>query len=153
MPPRDVTLCLPCPLDEWWGRLTWLVHRAVIASARADELTRQLAEQGWVKRPAATELSRCPAQAQDHWAGLFEQEAIAQRAWDEAGRLGALVTDQSQGALDVEAHLDGKTVRLCWRHGESHLDHWHDGHEGCHRRRPLKSSNLRLIVASQLDLH
>lgn len=43
---------------------------------------------------------------------------------------GVLVKDIDQGLLDFPARHQGRIVFLCWKHGESKIEHWHDLESG-----------------------
>ena len=50
---------------------------------------------------------------------------------------GVLVKDVNSGLLDFPAEREGRVVFLCWRIGESSVDHWHELDEGFAGRHPL----------------
>jgi hypothetical protein len=43
---------------------------------------------------------------------------------------GVQVKDLDTGLLDFPCNVDGGTILLCWRLGESHITHWHGMDEG-----------------------
>lgn len=50
---------------------------------------------------------------------------------------GVLVKDVNAGLLDFPSEREGRVVFLCWRVGESGVDHWHELDEGFSGRHPL----------------
>jgi hypothetical protein len=50
---------------------------------------------------------------------------------------GVLVKDVNAGLLDFPSEREGRVVFLCWRVGESEVDHWHELDEGFSGRHPL----------------
>lgn len=69
-----------------------------------------------------------------------EREKAVQEAKDtlaEIDSIGVQVNDLGEGLLDFPCVLDGKTVLLCWKLGESAITHWHTEEEGFAGRRPL----------------
>jgi hypothetical protein len=45
--------------------------------------------------------------------------------------------DISTGLIDYPALVSGRPIWLCWRLGESLVEHWHAHDEGFDARRPL----------------
>lgn len=43
----------------------------------------------------------------------------------------------AEGLVDFRSKLRGRTVYLCWRYGESRVEHWHDLDSGFAGRKPL----------------
>jgi hypothetical protein len=62
-----------------------------------------------------------------------ERAKAEQRAKDalaEIDSIGVQVKDIDIGLLDFPCEVDGKTVLLCWKMGESSITHWHGTDEG-----------------------
>jgi hypothetical protein len=55
----------------------------------------------------------------------------------EIDSIGVQVKDLEEGLLDFPYVMDGKTVLLCWKLGESAITHWHTEEEGFAGRKPL----------------
>ena len=53
-------------------------------------------------------------------------------------KLGAHPKDLDIGLVDFPATLDGESVLLCWRYGETSIDYYHGNSEGFSGRKPLK---------------
>jgi hypothetical protein len=69
-----------------------------------------------------------------------EHDKSVQEAKDtlaEIDSIGVQVKDLEQGLLDFPTILDGKTVLLCWKLGESAIAYWHTEEEGFAGRKPL----------------
>jgi hypothetical protein len=67
-------------------------------------------------------------------------EAHAQQAKDslaEIEAIGVQVKDLDTGLLDFPCLLDGETVLLCWKMGESCIGFWHTLDAGFRGRQPL----------------
>jgi len=67
-----------------------------------------------------------------------------QRGWNELEDLGAVVKDARTGLIDFYSKIEGKTVLLCWRHGEDAIEHYHDLESGFSGRKPLATIRARL---------
>jgi hypothetical protein len=67
-----------------------------------------------------------------------------QRGWNEVEDLGAIVKDAKIGLVDFYSKIDGRTVLLCWRHGEDSIDHYHDPDSGFAGRKPLSAVRARM---------
>ncbi|MGZ3418550.1 MAG: DUF2203 family protein [Polyangiales bacterium] len=68
-----------------------------------------------------------------------------QRGWTQLEDLGAVLKDARTGLVDFYSKLEGKTVLLCWRHGEDSIGHYHDLESGFSGRKPLAPIRARLL--------
>jgi hypothetical protein len=68
-----------------------------------------------------------------------------QRGWTELEDLGAVLKDARTGLVDFYSKLEGKTVLLCWRHGEDAIAHYHDLESGYSGRKPLAPLRARML--------
>jgi hypothetical protein len=50
---------------------------------------------------------------------------------------GVQVKDLDIGLLDFPCQVEGRTVLLCWKLGETGITHWHDTSEGFAGRKPI----------------
>jgi hypothetical protein len=66
--------------------------------------------------------------------GLAEELDGYQR---ELEALGIQLKDRRIGLIDFPSDMDGRTVLLCWRLGESSVQYWHDEQSGFAGRQPL----------------
>jgi hypothetical protein len=67
-------------------------------------------------------------------------EALIQRAKDsleEIDAIGVQVKDLDIGLLDFPCLLQGETVLLCWKRGESRIEFWHRIEDGFAGRKPI----------------
>lgn len=67
-------------------------------------------------------------------------EALVQRAKDaleEIDASGVQVKDLETGLLDFPYLLEGETVLLCWKKGESRIEFWHRMEDGFRGRQPI----------------
>jgi hypothetical protein len=55
----------------------------------------------------------------------------------EIDSIGVQVKDLESGLLDFPFRLDDEVVLLCWRMGESSIDHWHTLESGFKGRKPV----------------
>jgi hypothetical protein len=55
----------------------------------------------------------------------------------ELDEIGVQVKDLEAGLLDFPCTLDGEVVLLCWRLGETAIEHWHTVESGFQGRQPL----------------
>ncbi|HZQ21056.1 MAG TPA: DUF2203 domain-containing protein [Terriglobales bacterium] len=75
-----------------------------------------------------------------------EREKTFQRvkdAMDEIDAIGVQVKDLDIGLLDFPCEVDGQTVLLCWKLGETAITHWHGVSEGFAGRKPIDSRIAR----------
>ncbi len=69
-----------------------------------------------------------------------EVENHTQRAREtiaEIDAIGVQVKDLDAGLLDFPCRLDDEIVLLCWRMGETSIDHWHTVESGFQGRQPV----------------
>jgi hypothetical protein len=74
-------------------------------------------------------------------------EALVQRAKDaiaEIDAIGVQVKDLDTGLLDFPARLDGEIILLCWKMGETRIDHWHTIESGFRGRQPIDDRFRRI---------
>jgi hypothetical protein len=55
----------------------------------------------------------------------------------EIDAIGVQVKDIENGLLDFPCRLDDQVVLLCWKMGESSIDHWHSVESGFQGRQPV----------------
>ena len=69
-----------------------------------------------------------------------EMEAHLQRVREsvsEIDSIGVQVKDLDTGLLDFPCKIDDQVVLLCWRMGESAIEHWHTIEDGFKGRKPV----------------
>jgi hypothetical protein len=69
-----------------------------------------------------------------------EMEAHVQRVREsiaEIDSIGVQVKDLDAGLLDFPCRLDDQVVMLCWRMGETAIEHWHPVDTGFKDRQPV----------------
>src|ERR1700694_4323088 len=69
-----------------------------------------------------------------------EMEAHLQRVREsiaEIDSIGVQVKDLESGLLDFPSRLDDEVVLLCWRMGETSIEHWHTVEAGFQGRKPV----------------
>ena len=66
-------------------------------------------------------------------------EDALQQAAEEIHAAGVLIKDIEIGLIDFPALLAGREVLLCWKLGESRIEHWHGVEEGFSGRKPITS--------------
>ena len=55
----------------------------------------------------------------------------------EIDSIGVQIKDLDIGLLDFPCEVEGKTLLLCWKLGESAITHWHGTEEGFAGRKPI----------------
>jgi hypothetical protein len=61
----------------------------------------------------------------------------AKDSLDEIDAIGVQVKDLDTGLLDFPCEVNGETVLLCWKMGESRIDFWHTMDSGFRGRQPI----------------
>jgi hypothetical protein len=75
-------------------------------------------------------VSKLRAEMDDHLQRVRESVA-------EIDTIGVQVKDLEAGLLDFPCRLDDQVVLLCWRMGETAIEHWHTVEAGFQGRQPL----------------
>jgi hypothetical protein len=113
-----------------------LLKRALESKLLAERVEEEL--QNLAQRVAATGGMRVDVGAVSRQRA--EVEAHAQRVREsiaEIDSIGVQVKDLDAGLLDFPCTVDGQVVLLCWRLGETAIEHWHTVESGFQGRKPL----------------
>jgi hypothetical protein len=113
-----------------------LLKRAIEGKEAAEQIESALAElarriylSGGMRVDVGT-VAKQRAEMEVHM--LRVRESIA-----EIDSIGVQVKDIDAGLLDFPCQLDGQVVLLCWRVGETAIEHWHTVESGFQGRQPL----------------
>ena len=113
-----------------------LLKRAIESKRAAEEIEARVAELGrriylaGGMRVNVGEASKQRAELEAHLERV--RESIA-----EIDAIGVQVKDVEMGLLDFPCRIDDQTVLLCWRMGETAIEHWHTVEDGFKGRRPV----------------
>jgi hypothetical protein len=113
-----------------------LLKRAIEGKREAEqvesglsELARRVANSGGM-RVDVGKVARLRADMEAHLERV--RESIA-----EIDSIGVQVKDIESGLLDFPCSLEGQVVLLCWRLGETSIEHWHTVESGFQGRQPV----------------
>jgi hypothetical protein len=67
----------------------------------------------------------------------------------EIDSIGVQVKDLEAGLLDFPCRLDDQVVLLCWRMGETSIEHWHTVEAGFQGRQPLDDRFRRRSIPGE----
>jgi hypothetical protein len=113
-----------------------LLKRALDGKRAAEEVEEQIAELGrriyltGGMRVDVAAVSTQRSEMEEHLQRV--RESIA-----EIDSIGVQVKDLDGGLLDFPCKVDDQVVLLCWRMGESTIEHWHTLDDGFKGRKPL----------------
>ncbi len=113
-----------------------LLKRAIDGKRAADEVESQLSDLGrriylsGGMRVNLPEVAQMRAQVESHLERV--RESIS-----EIDSIGVQVKDLDAGLLDFPFRLDEDIVLLCWRMGETTIEHWHTVESGFQGRQPV----------------
>jgi hypothetical protein len=113
-----------------------LLKRAIESKRASQEVEGQIAELGrriylsGGMRVDVAAVAKQRAEMEDHLQRV--RESIS-----EIDSIGVQVKDMDAGLLDFPCKLDDQVVLLCWRMGESTIEHWHTIDDGFKGRKPL----------------
>ena len=113
-----------------------LLKRAIEAKKAAEEvesalsdLARRIYISGGMKVDAASVVKQ-RAEMEGHL-------KLARESIGEIDAIGVQVKDLEAGLLDFPCRLDDQIVLLCWRMGETTIEHWHTVESGFQGRQPV----------------
>jgi hypothetical protein len=113
-----------------------LLKRAIEGKREAEqvetglsELARRVSNSGGMRVDVAN-VAKLRADMEAHMQRVRESVA-------EIDSIGVQVKDIENGLLDFPCSMDGQLVLLCWRMGETTIDHWHTMESGFQGRQPL----------------
>ena len=113
-----------------------LLKRAIDGKRAAEEVETQLSDLGrriylsGGMRVNLPEVANQRAEMESHLERV--RESIA-----EIDSIGVQVKDLDTGLLDFPFRLDEEIVLLCWRMGETAIEHWHTLESGFQGRQPV----------------
>src|ERR1035438_5318114 len=102
---------------------------AVEAESGLSELARRIYLSGGMKVDTG-KVAKLRAEMEGHVQRVRESVA-------EIDAVGVQVKDLDAGLLDFPCRLDDQVVLLCWRMGETAIEHWHPVDSGFKDRQPL----------------
>jgi hypothetical protein len=102
---------------------------AELVENRLQELNRRIFISGGM-RVDVTAVARDRLEMEQHLKQV--KETIA-----EIDAIGVQVKDLDSGLLDFPFRLEDEVVLLCWRMGESAIEHWHTLESGFQGRQPI----------------
>ena len=123
-------------VDELIPRLSELMGGAMDRHRQAAELERRLREeQGRIRASGGSLVDQRDWKAR---AERLDGLAIEVRGGlQEIVDLGGVSKDLETGLVDFPGVVDGETVNLCWKYGETAVRFWHGLDEGYGQRKPL----------------
>jgi hypothetical protein len=116
-------------LDSLLKRAIEGKQSAELAENRLQEVTRRIYISGGMKVDVAA-VARDRYEMEEHLQQV--KETIA-----EIDAIGVQVKDLDTGLLDFPFRLDDEVVLLCWRMGETAIEHWHTVESGFQGRQPV----------------
>jgi hypothetical protein len=113
-----------------------LLKRAIEGKRGAEEIESSLSELArriYVSGGMKVDVAAVAKERADMEAHLERvRESLA-----EIDSIGVQVKDMEAGLLDFPCRLDDQVVLLCWRMGETAIEHWHTVEAGFQGRQPL----------------
>jgi len=125
-------------------RVKELVSRQLERRTKLEQLIAELGTRLGSPPEAVVINPDDPADLREFKRDLIRRIEEYQRGWNELEDLGAVLKDPKTGLIDWYSKIEGKTVLLCWRHGEDAIDHYHDVEAGVAGRKPLAAIRARL---------
>jgi hypothetical protein len=113
-----------------------LLKRALEGKQAAEEVESRLSELGrriYLSGGMRVDLARVAKERAEMEAHL----QLVRESISEIDSIGVQVKDLDTGLLDFPFRLDEEIVLLCWRMGESTIEHWHTVESGFQGRQPV----------------
>ena len=113
-----------------------LLKRAIEGRRAAQEVEAKLTELGrriylaGGMRVSVADAGRMRTEMEGHL-------QIVKESISEIDAIGVQVKDLDSGLLDFPCRMDDEVVLLCWRMGESAIEHWHTIEAGFSGRQPV----------------
>jgi hypothetical protein len=126
-------------LDEAQGLLPVLeslLKRAIDGKRAADSIEERLQELNrkiFLTGGLLVDVARVRRQR----ASMEQHVQRAKDSLDEIDAIGVQVKDLDTGLLDFPCEVNGETVLLCWKMGETQIDFWHTMDSGFRGRQPI----------------
>lgn len=97
--------------------------------AELNELSRRILLTGGMKVDIGSVAGR---------RGLMEKYiGLARESVSEIDEIGVQIKDLDTGLLDFPCRVDDEIVLLCWKSGETAIEHWHTMESGFKGRQPI----------------
>jgi len=113
-----------------------LLNRAIESKRAAEEVETQLSELSRRIYLSGGMQVNLPAVARQR-AEMESQMERVRESIAEIDAIGVQVKDLETGLLDFPFRLDEDIVLLCWRLGETAIEHWHTVESGFQGRQPV----------------
>lgn len=113
-----------------------LLKRAIAGKAAAEEVEGRLSELNRRIYLSGGMKVDVGAVARDRAEMELHQERVRESI-TEIDSIGVQVKDLEAGLLDFPFKLEDQVVLLCWRMGETAIEHWHTMESGFKGRKPL----------------
>jgi hypothetical protein len=113
-----------------------LLKRAVEGKRAADSIQERLQELNrkiFLTGGLLVDVARVRRQR----SSMEQHVQQAKDSLDEIDAIGVQVKDLETGLLDFPCEVNGETVLLCWKMGESRIDFWHTMEAGFRGRQPI----------------
>jgi hypothetical protein len=82
-------------------------------------------------------------------AAMEDHLKLARESIAEIDAIGVQVKDLDSGLLDFPCRVDDQVVLLCWRMGESSIEHWHTIESGFQGRQPVDERFRRRVSSDE----
>jgi hypothetical protein len=124
-------------------RLSGLVERQLFLASEIESLLRRVRGSKPHRERVTFNLEPAPgdsAMVRADKVALGANVAAYEQGWNVITALGVVVKDPRTGLCDFHGHVDGRLVCLCWRYGETAIEHYHELDAGFAGRKPLGPS-------------
>lgn len=113
-----------------------LLKRAIESRQAAESIEAELSELSrriFLSGGMHVEVGKVAARR----AEMEKQQERARETVVEIDAIGVQVKDLNDGLLDFPCRMDDDVILLCWRRGESAIEHWHTVEAGFRGRQPI----------------
>ncbi len=125
--------------------LTRIVRQQLDLRARIETMLDALAEVTGERGEVAPRASDTP-DVRKQKRDVARAVDTYQRGWSEVEGLGGVLKDPREGLVDFYGKVGERLVWLCWKFGETRIDHYHQLDEGFSGRRRIEESGRRIML-------
>ena len=87
----------------------------------------------------AAEVAGCRQQCEESRLDLIRTAGRLRSFVEELNEIGVELEDWSLGVVDFPSLAGGRSVRLCWQHGQKDVRYWHEANADITGRQPIET--------------
>jgi len=126
--------------------LTRVVAEQLERRERIESMLDELASSSGQRRGDVTPRSSDTEHVREAKRAVLAEVEQYQDGWNRVERLGGVLKDPRTGLVDFYGFVDGRTVWLCWKYGETAVTHYHPLDQGFDGRKRIDDASRRILL-------